>query len=65
MTFFAWPGCSFLIETRQRLWNTPSTGIAMSTISGKIIWSIGRKIRSVALPSHWSSTGGGPTTVAG
>ncbi len=65
MSFFAWPGNSLRIETRQRLWNAPSAGKAMSTISGKTSWSIGRNRRAVAVPIHRSSTGGGPTTVAG
>jgi hypothetical protein len=61
----AWWGYCFLIETRTRLWNAPSTGRFMSTISGKSIGGAARKSRSVALPSHASSMGGGPTSVAG
>ena len=59
----AWCGYSFLIETMHRLWNTPSMGRFMSTISGKVICRSGRNSRSVALPSQASSCGGGPTTV--
>ncbi|WP_416515761.1 hypothetical protein, partial [Klebsiella pneumoniae] len=34
-------------------------------ISGTVIFTAGRKIRSVALPSHASSCGGLPTTIDG
>ena len=61
----AWNGYCFLIEMSTRLWNAPSTGRFMSTTSGKIMRSSGKKRRSVALPSHSSSIGGGPTSVAG
>ncbi len=65
MSLRACPGYSLRMETRHRLWNTPSAGKDMSTTSGKTVCSRGRKSRSVALPSHRSSMGGGPTTVAG
>ena len=50
MSFLAWPGKSFRMERKQRLWKTPSGGKAMSTTSGKTSWSMGRKSRSVAVP---------------
>ena len=50
ITLRAWPGYSFFIDTMTRLWNTPSAGILMSTISGNTACSSGRNIRSVTLP---------------
>ena len=50
MTLKACHGYCFLIETKTRLWNVPSAGSAMSTISGKFILKIGRKIRTLASP---------------
>ena len=43
-------GYCFLIETKTRLWKVPSAGSAMSTISGKFILKMGRKIRTLASP---------------
>ena len=65
ITFWAWPGYSFRIDTISRLWKAPSAGIFMSTISGKAIWRIGSMIRSAALPMKKSSVGGRPTIVVG
>jgi len=49
--------------TITQLWKTPSTGMSMSTMSGIINFTSGKKIRSVALPIGPSSAGGRPTTI--
>ncbi len=46
-----------------QLWNTPSSGRFMSTMSGTLVRMSGRNMRSVALPNHRSSMGGSPTMV--
>src|SRR4030042_1732036 len=50
---------------KARLWKTPSTGRLRSTISGRVFFIRGRKMRSVALAMKQSSMGGRPTMVAG
>ena len=65
ITFRACPGYRLSMENRAKLWKIPSAGRFMSTTSGTIFRSIGRKIRSVAFPMKTSSIGGLPTMVAG
>ena len=63
MILRAWPGYRLSIEMSTMLWNTPSGGKCMSTISGSVLRMSGRKIRSLALPRYTSSIGGMPTMV--
>ena len=50
ITLRAWPGYRLSMAMKTMLWKTPSAGKAMSTISGIVFLTSGRKIRSTAFP---------------